>query len=84
MSSRFFLRAALNVHTFKQMLLMQPDAAQHVRLLAAKSRKFHVRTRSARVAFFCKHVLPFTQVFAGLKKPQDRADLIAHLKEATA
>jgi len=23
-------------------------------------------------------------VFAGLKKPQDRADLIAYLKEATA
>ena len=27
---------------------------------------------------------PLLQVFAGLKKPQDRADLIAHLKEATA
>ena len=29
-------------------------------------------------------VMVHSQVFAGLKKPQDRADLISYLKEATA
>ncbi len=35
----------------------------------------------------CEFVLGLTgtkMVFAGLKKPQDRADLIAYLKDATA
>ena len=29
-------------------------------------------------------VILCSQVFAGLKKPQDRADLISYLKDATA